>query len=496
MSLNTCALSGNILETPVVSTKTGHVFEKRVIEKHIEATGQCPITGQELELSDIVAIQHNKNIKPKPLKSTSVPGMLTVFQNEWDTLMLETYELKQHLHTVRQELSHALYQHDAACRVIARLIRERDEARRALGELQHRVTNKNLEDKENMEAESLGLTQDIIDTITSTSKKLTKARKKRVISENLASAEKLTEYKNTKSYPIHSSTDPGIVAIDVHPVNSNLLLTGGKDGNGVIFDKESEKKLVTFDQHSKRITDVAFMPSTSDSNIRAVTCSADNNAFLWTFDTANGNKELSYAMTHDSEVVGCSLHPINQYMATGCRNGSWKFHDINRGVCLSTIASEGSQFYSSKFHPDGVIFATGCADGTVQIWDVSTQQVATKFQQSLTNPITSLAFSENGFYLGIASNKEPVVQIWDLRKLAPIETIDYAPGRLVNSVVFDHSGKYLAVGGNSINVYEAKSWKPVCEYSDHKAPVTGLAFGPDASWLASVSLDRALKIYQ
>ena len=49
--------------------------------------------------------------------------------------MLEHHELRKQLQQRNQELATALYEHDAAVRVIARLARERDQARQVIWEL-------------------------------------------------------------------------------------------------------------------------------------------------------------------------------------------------------------------------------------------------------------------------------------------------------------------------------------------------------------------------
>jgi len=144
MALYYCSITGELAEVPVISKKSGHVFEKRVIEKYIEANQTDPITNQPLTKNDIVALQGslkkyltrspslkvNNTTKPRLANAAGVGDLMTMFQSEWDALMQETFQLKQNLENVRQELSHALYQHDAACRVIARLSKERDEARK------------------------------------------------------------------------------------------------------------------------------------------------------------------------------------------------------------------------------------------------------------------------------------------------------------------------------------------------------------------------------
>lgn len=94
------------------------------------------MTGEDLTVDDLIELKSSRTVRPRPPTLTSIPSLLSTFQNEWDALALETYTLKQQLAQTRQELSTALYQHDAAVRVIARLTRERDEARDALSRIE------------------------------------------------------------------------------------------------------------------------------------------------------------------------------------------------------------------------------------------------------------------------------------------------------------------------------------------------------------------------
>jgi hypothetical protein len=73
-----------------------------------------------------------KTAAPRPPSASSIPALLQTLQNEWDAAMLEVFALKQQNNSLKQELSVSLYTQDAATRVVARLIRERDAARESV----------------------------------------------------------------------------------------------------------------------------------------------------------------------------------------------------------------------------------------------------------------------------------------------------------------------------------------------------------------------------
>jgi pre-mRNA-processing factor 19 len=74
----------------------------------------------------LIDIQVENACLPKPLVANSVPNLLNIMQSEWDASMLEIYNLRENLNDTRKELAHALYQYDAACRVISKIVKDKD----------------------------------------------------------------------------------------------------------------------------------------------------------------------------------------------------------------------------------------------------------------------------------------------------------------------------------------------------------------------------------
>lgn len=50
-------------------------------------TGTCPLSGEALTKDDLLAVKGPAKLNPRPASATSIPGLLNLFQTEWDALV-------------------------------------------------------------------------------------------------------------------------------------------------------------------------------------------------------------------------------------------------------------------------------------------------------------------------------------------------------------------------------------------------------------------------
>ncbi|KAI4342641.1 hypothetical protein MLD38_027241 [Melastoma candidum] len=506
-----CSISGEVPEDPVVSRNSGLLFDRRLIERHVSEYGKCPVTGEELAMDDLIPVKAGKIVRPRPMQAASIPGMLNIFQNEWDTLMLSHFSLEKQLHTAREELSHALYQHDASCRVIARLKRERDEARSMLAVAERQMpmsastsvpvlalSNGVVENDEINHAPQSrpGISEEIVAEITECNLSLSNQRKQRRIPPTLATANDVNRYTQLASHPLHKTNKPGIVSLDIN-YSKDVIVTGGVDAAAVIFDRISGQILSTLSGHSKKVTSVRFV-APGDT---VLTASTDKTVRIWE-GTENGNYSCKHTLRdHSDEVQAVTVHATNNYFVTASSDCTWCFYDLSSCQCLQQVEGkpEDKGFTTAAFHPDGLILATGTITQNVKIWDVKSQASVTQFAGH-KGPITAMSFSENGYYLATAAHDG--VRLWDLRKLKNFRVFSpYSEDTPTNSVEFDHSGSYLAVAGSDIRVYQVGNVRSDWECTKILPDLSGTGkiacakFGPDAKYLAVGSMDRNLRIF-
>ncbi|KAK5083629.1 hypothetical protein LTR05_006132 [Lithohypha guttulata] len=456
-----CSISGELPQQPVVSRKSGNVYEKRLIEAYISENGTEPTTGAPLTTEDLLDIQGAHTVRPRPPELTSIPALLGAFQQEWDALALEVFTLQQNLAQTRQELSTALYQNDAAVRVIARLTQERDTAREALRNINVAGPAAQSTNGDAMHVDSRPLPDAVQARIVSTQQELMKTRRKRPVPAEWATPDTISLFKPVRTVET-SCSDPSFLSVRK---SKSTAIIGSRHG-GAYTISLADGTVSTVASNADAITAGTWVGSriaigTSSGKVKII---------------ENGDEVASFG-SHTGQVTGLSLHPSGEILASVSSDKTYAIYDLKQNQSVTQVQASS----------DGHLLATGGRNGQLQIFEVNSGSVGGVFE--LGAPATAICFSENGTWVATATKGSTAASIWDLRKTGAeglIHTLEV--GHDITSLDWDYTAQYLLIGGSAgITVKQyTKSTKLWSE--PFKAPLSsvGLGWGDSAQSIISV----------
>ncbi|PNY24662.1 Pre-mRNA-processing factor 19 [Tolypocladium capitatum] len=470
-----CGISGESPQEPVVSKKSGVVYEKRLIEQYINEHGTEPSTGEALIAQDLLPIKSSAIVRPRPPTLTSIPALLATFQNEWDTLALETYNLKEQLARTREELATALYQNDAAVRVIARLTRERDEARESLSKVT--VTDGALNGEEMVVDSVETLPEALAERVDETHQSMSKGRKKRPVPKDWVSGEEISAFESetSNSLPLSQAT-----SLDLE---GDYAALGGLKGEAAIYSIQAD----TLERQvpvNEPVTDTLW----AGTKVFFATSQG-------TIKVYEGGNAVASLSEHAGPATALSAHPGGELLASVGTDKSVVFYDLGSMKRVSRVFTDAS-LTTCAFHPDGHLVAAGTASGDVKLFMTKTLEQAAVFK--LGAPVQALAFSENGFWLAATAKGQTTVTIFDLRKDGDAATAKVLEiGGSVQSLAWDYTGQFLATGGASgLTVQQyAKSSKKWSEPFRNAVPAVAVRWGTSGKKLVAVNGDGVVSVF-
>lgn len=322
-------VSGEAPQQPVASRKSGNVFERRLIEQYISENNIDPVNGEDLSVDDLIDLRTSRIVKPRPPTLTSIPALLSTFQNEWDALILETYQLKQQLAETRQELSTALYYNDSAQRVIARLQGERDEARDALARVTVTSNGGPATNGDAMQIDGQELPETVVAKIEDTQAKLSGTRRKRPVPDDWATGDAIA------SYDVKSTADTqftGAKKLAVDPTG-DFFLCGDSDGDIGVYDWKQNAFTTRSNVGAGGIIGGAWAQE------KAVVSTSSGAVVV----TQGGSVTAKFHQ-HAGTATAVAVHPCGDIVASCGSDKSYVMYDLHGSKVLTQIYTDAGMY--------------------------------------------------------------------------------------------------------------------------------------------------------
>ena len=365
-----CALTGKIPRHPVLSPQ-GIIFEKEDIQQYLVNSSFCPVTGNPLTFESLIDIQINPpNNYPSAVRATTFTDYLNGLTQEWNLAQKELYETRKQLAQCQRELAQALYENEAAKRVIARLISEGSAT----------VIQQNINDQDSTEFD---LQNFILESSLDYLNKL-----------NFSSKMDVTTRQSTMILNAYRQYSPKIVtdinqiltAITVNSISK--LLIGTNEGNVVVFDVTQMKPIEQLKVGDKPILSIKNLQDNSFlvSDTEKTQIYIDYNNSIPKFTIESNGKEIINSFWHYKQN-----HVLIVY------KNSYSLYTIQGKEERNQVLNQSYEFSACDLHCGGRFLITTIKDAPIALlWDLGSDSSEPIKQLEFDETVTDAKFSPNG----------------------------------------------------------------------------------------------------
>jgi WD40 repeat protein/tRNA A-37 threonylcarbamoyl transferase component Bud32 len=274
--------------------------------------------------------------------------------------------------------------------------------------------------------------------------------------------------------------------------DGKTIATAGKDGKVRIWDAARDQAFREFQASTSRHESLAW-----SSNGRFVASGGwwlgPESLTVWKLAESTGLLEQEPQPEISAYCTRWS--PDGNRLAVGGSADVTIFDPAEPNTNLK-LAGHAGQVNAVAWKPDGSALATASHDRVIKIWNAHTGQEIRSLHGH-DDKITSLDWHPDGQLL-VSAGHDHLIRLWNSETGEELASLPGHPGNTIFSVRWNPDGKLLAsCAGTSVRVWV---WDPNgrqlrYELSGHVALVTGLAWHPSSSRLATCGFDQTVKLW-
>ena len=267
-----------------------------------------------------------------------------------------------------------------------------------------------------------------------------------------------------------------------------LRLVGRTDVGGVIiWDADTGKRMADFRPAKGALRAAACSPDGS----RAAIALPEPEVRLW--DTATG-RETNVLRGHKASVIGLTFSADGSKIVTTSLDRTVRIWDSESGDLLTTFEDQQTSFRSSSFSPDGERVVSVGSDWAGKVWDAKTGKSLFDLKGRRVE-VNEMAFSPDGLSL-TARTATGAIRLWDARTGEHLADLRTAAGPIGLPAVMPGGSRIAAPAGAAIKVWEARIGQELLTLEGGTGEVRRVAISPDGAWLAGVSSDGSVRIWE